>query len=79
MRTTLDIEKPVLEGLKRLQTEEKTSLGNLASRLLAEALHRRTEDRRGDQAELPWIAADLGAAVDLADKDAVYRALDSGQ
>jgi hypothetical protein len=38
MRTTLDLEKPVLEGLKRLQKEEKLPLGKIASRLLAEAL-----------------------------------------
>jgi hypothetical protein len=38
MRTTLDLEKPVLDGLRRLQKEEKIPLGKIASRLLAESL-----------------------------------------
>jgi hypothetical protein len=75
MRTTLDLEKPVLDGLKRLQKVEKVSLGELASRLLAEALRGR-EARRGlGSPALDWSVSDMGAKVDLADKDAIYRAL----
>ena len=33
MRTTLDLEKPVLDGLKQLQKKEKIPLGKIASRL----------------------------------------------
>lgn len=74
MRTTLDLEKPVLEGLKRLQKEEKLPLGKIASRLLAEAL----AGKRSAQPKRPfkWVSADMGAKVDLADKDALYRELD---
>lgn len=78
MRTTLDLEKPVLDGLKRLQKQEKTSLGKLASRLLSEALRHREGQGCSKAAPLPWIAADLGATIDLADKEALYRALDAG-
>jgi hypothetical protein len=42
MRTTLDLEEPVLEGLKSLQKKEKLPLGKIASRLLADALSRET-------------------------------------
>jgi len=75
MRTTLDLDKPVLDGLKRLQKAEKVSLGVLASRLLAEAL--RQQKTRGGTSlpALDWTASDMGAKVDLADKDALYRAL----
>jgi predicted DNA-binding ribbon-helix-helix protein len=38
VRTTIDLEAPVLEELKRVQQEEGVSLGKLASRLLADAL-----------------------------------------
>ena len=38
MRTTLDIDDPVLRELKRLQTKEGKSLGRLVSDLLARAL-----------------------------------------
>ena len=75
MRTTLDLDKPVLDGLKRLQKVEKVSLGELASRLLAEALRGREVRRGVGSPALDWNVADMGAKVDLADKDALYRAL----
>lgn len=45
MRTTLDLEKPVLDGLKKLQKLEKVSLGEIASRLRAEALDKELTSR----------------------------------
>lgn len=77
MRTTLDLEKPVLDGLKRAQKQEKITLGKLASRLLLEALSHREGQARSTPGPLPWIAADLGATIDLADKEALYRTLDA--
>lgn len=76
MRTTLDLDKPVLDGLKRLQKTEKATLGEIASRLLAEALHLREKGRAKPPEGLAWIAGDLGAKVDLADKEALHRALE---
>jgi hypothetical protein len=75
MRTTLDLDKPVLDGLKRLQKVEKVSLGELASRLLAEALSGREARRGVVSPAFDWTVSDMGAKVDLADKDALYRAL----
>jgi len=75
MRTTLDIDDPVLRDLKRLQKREKKSLGRLVSDLLGEALGRLGSGaRRG--AEFHWIAKPMGARVDLADRDAVLDAMD---
>ncbi|MCY3763341.1 MAG: antitoxin [Gemmatimonadetes bacterium] len=73
MRTTLDIDDPVLRELKRLQVKEGKSLGRLASDLLARALK---EDATQDAAAPPsqWIAKPMGARVNLSDKDAVYHA-----
>ena len=75
MRTTLDIDDPVLRELKQLQTKEGKSLGRLVSDLLARALK---EDAASPTATVPpvWIAKPMGARVNLSDKEAVHRALD---
>jgi hypothetical protein len=75
MRTTLDLASPVLEELKSLRDKEGGSLGSLASRLLAEAL---TAKRVAAPAtpEFRWESQAMSAKVNLADKEAVYRALD---
>ncbi len=75
MRTTIDLESPVLEELKKVQLEEGVSLGKLASRLLADALaYRRKKTPKA--AKFQWNSSRMGALVDLRDKDAVYRVLD---
>ena len=73
MRTTLDIEDPVLKELRSVQKREGGSLGGLVSRLLADALA-----KQGRPAKKPfrWIARPMKARVDLADKDALYAILD---
>lgn len=74
MRTTVDIEAPVLKELRELQKREGGTLGNLVSRLLAEALARRP--KHPGKPKLDWTARPMGARVDLADKEAVYAILD---
>lgn len=78
MRTTLDLEKPVLDGLKKLQKTENATLGEIASRLLAEAL-RHYETREESATKLDWQTSDMRAKINLADKDALYRALDDAK
>ena len=74
MRTTIDLESPVLEELKKLQHEEGVSLGKLASRLLADALaFRRKKSPKAPKFQ--WNSSRMGALVDLGDKDALYRVL----
>ncbi|HKK18859.1 MAG TPA: hypothetical protein VJ952_09295 [Opitutales bacterium] len=78
MRTTLDIDKPVLDELKKLQKQEKRSLGQLTSSLLAEVLQtKQTEASVSSSTELEWTTSRMGAKVDLSDKDALHRALDA--
>ena len=74
MRTTLDIDNPILRELKRLQVKEGKSLGRLVSDLLARAL--KEEATSAASSPRSWIARPMGARVNLADKDAIYRALD---
>ena len=75
MRTTLDIDATVLREIKTLQTKEGRSMGRIVTDLLADALARRR--RPADKQELRWTSRRMRALVDLADKEAVYRALDS--
>jgi len=74
MRTTLDIEAPILKELKRLQKRTGQSLGRLASDLLARALA--TREAAGEPHSLSWTAQDLGARLDIDDKEALQQALE---
>ena len=76
MRTTLDIDDPVLADLKRLQQREGKSLGRLASDLLAQALAD-ARSREPRHAEFSWTSRAMGARVDLADRDALLDAMDA--
>ncbi|MFN8095133.1 MAG: antitoxin [Vicinamibacteria bacterium] len=72
MRTTLDIEATVLRELRDVQKRDGGTLGEIASRLLAEALARRP----ARPTRLEWKARPMGAVVDLEDKALVYAILD---
>jgi hypothetical protein len=78
MRTTLDLEKPILDGLKKLQKREKLSLGKIASRLLAEALDRELTSKPAPE-PFKWNSSPMGAKakVDILDKDALYKAMET--
>lgn len=76
MRTTLDIDDPILREVKALHEREGRSMGAVVSELLAEALAR----RRRSSATRPsfrWTSRDMKPLVDLSDKEAVYAALDA--
>ena len=75
MRTTIDIDDPILKELKRLQRREGKSLGRLVSDLLAESL---ASARRASPGAPPfeWIAKPMGARIDLTDKHALLDAMD---
>jgi hypothetical protein len=75
MRTTLSIDTPVLDEIKRLQQTEGGSLGRMVTRLLSEALAHRKELPEAPP-RLEWISKPMKARVDIADRDAVYAILD---
>ena len=77
MRTTIDLSDPVLRDLKQLCKKVGGSLGALASRLLADALATRKRAPR-PATKLRWSSQSMGAKVNLADKDAVYRVMEGG-
>ena len=75
MRTTIDIDDPILKEVKRLSRRTGHSLGRLVSDLLARSLaetrHEETESRT-----FRWTAKAMGAKVDLGDKHALLDAAD---
>jgi len=73
-RTTIDIDAPILRDLKRRQKREGKSLGRLVSDLLAGALHHKVG--QAGPSSFRWISRSMRSRVDLADKEAVYAALD---
>jgi hypothetical protein len=77
MRTTIDIDDPILKDLKRLQRREGKSLGRLVSDLLARSLADQRALTPPEPSTLQWIARPMRARVDLADRDAVYQAMDA--
>jgi hypothetical protein len=75
MRTTLDIDDPILREVKAIHEKERRSMGAVVSELLADALGR----RRGSgtrPTRFHWTSRPMKALVDLGDKDALYAALD---
>ncbi len=61
-RTTLEIDAPILRDLKRLQRQERKSLGRLVSELLARALEER-RSRAPETVTFAWISRPMGDLV----------------
>jgi hypothetical protein len=76
MRTTLDIDGPILREVKVLHEREGRSMGAVVSELLAEALARRRSARA--RPSFRWTSRDMTSLIDLSDKEAIYAALDPG-
>ena len=75
MRTTVDIDDPVLKDLKKIQQKEGKSLGRLISDLLAQALGERKSPKVPAK-PARWISKEMGARVDLADSEALYAVME---
>lgn len=75
MRTTINIDKPILEDIRRIQAKERKSLGEIVSELLADALALRRAKRQ-QPPRFEWTSQSMRPLVDLEDKEAVYSVLD---
>ena len=75
MRTTLDIDDPILEELKQRGRKQHKSLGQVVSELVAASL-RQEAPQAAKPAPFTWVAKPMGAKVDLADHDALLTAMD---
>jgi hypothetical protein len=76
MRTTVDIDAPILKDLKKIQQKEGKSLGRLISDLLAQALGERKSAKAPGRPP-KWISKRMGARIDLADHEALCAAMES--
>lgn len=77
MRTTIDIDDPILKEVKRLQRRDGRSLGRLVSDLLAQSLSAAKASQAPAAAvTFDWVSKPMRARVDLADKHAVLDAMD---
>ena len=74
MRTTIDIDDPILRELKRLQEREGKSLGRLVSDLLAASLAEKTRAST-ERPPFNWLSRPMRARVDLNDKHTVLDAM----
>ena len=77
MRTTINIDDRILKDLKKIQEQEKQSLGRLISNLLAQALGDRQSVKRPIRTTR-WISKPMGDRVDWADREAVFQAMEQG-
>jgi hypothetical protein len=77
MRTTIDIDDPILREVKAIHEREGRSMGTVVSELLADALARRQASSR--RPAFRWNSRRMNARVNLADKDAVYAALEADE
>ena len=75
MRTTVNIDDPILKELKTIQHKEGKSLGRLISDLLAPVLGEHKSAKRSTRSAV-WISKAMGARIDLADREALYAAMD---
>lgn len=75
MRTTIDIDGPILKAIKRIQKKQGRSLGRIVSDLLAQSLAQ-TNAPTADGPRFNWISRHMQARVDLADKQALLDAMD---
>ena len=73
MRTTVDIDDPILKDLKKIQEKEGKSLGRLISDLLAQAIGERKSPKVSAK-PARWISKAMGARIDLSDREALYAA-----
>ncbi len=76
MRTTVDIDDPILKEVKAIHAEEGRSMGAIVSELLADALARRRAASSTARQPFRWTSRKMKALVDIADKDTLYAALD---
>jgi hypothetical protein len=74
-RTTIDLDAGVLRELKRRRRQSGRSIGQIASELLSGAL--RESPQAASEQPMRWRTAPMSAKVDLEDKEALRRALDT--
>lgn len=73
MRTTIDLDSPVLQDLKRRQKKEGKTLSRVVNELLAAAFRQRTG--APPKKRLKWPAKLMGQRIDIDDREALWALL----
>ena len=79
MRTTLDLDLPILKELKAFSKSHSYSLGKAATQLLMEALAMHKTKKKKVLPTFKWNSQPMGAKIDILDKDALYKILDQDE
>ena len=74
MRTTLNIDDPILKQLRRLRERDGKSMGRLVSDLLAQSLASHHAPTRRPPV-LKWITQPMDARIDVSDRHTVLDAM----
>jgi len=75
MRTTVNIDEPILKELKAIQQKEGKPLGRLISDLLARVLGEMPSSQPSKKPP-QWISKAMGARIDIADREALYKTME---
>jgi len=78
MRTTLDLDLPILNELKAFSKSNSFSLGKAATQLLMEALAMHKTKKKVPP-KFKWHSQPMGAKIDISDKEALYKILDQDE
>lgn len=76
MRTTIDIDTPILDELRAIGQQEGKSLGRIVSDLLAAALAKRRRSGQPETSAFEWTSRPMAPRVDLADRDALWDTME---
>lgn len=78
MRTTIDIDEPILTKLRTARKREGKSLTRITNEVLALGLSRKKSGAGPASRPMRWNTKSMNARIDLADRDALYDAMDGG-
>ena len=78
MRTTLDLEAPILKELKAFSKSHSLSLGKSATQLLMKALVMHKAEKKA-LPKFKWYSQPMGAKIDISDKETLYKILDQDE
>jgi hypothetical protein len=76
MRTTVDIDDPILSEIRKMQIREGKPMGRLISDLLAQSLAAAKRSTAEPAPAFQWVSKNMRARIDLADKHALLDAMD---
>ena len=75
-RTTVAIDPPILDELRKVADKEQKPLRKLINEFLAQGLRNMKEGKNVRHHRLKWYSQHMAPRIDYSDKDALYQVLD---